>query len=322
MSLDAVQVFVHVVQAGSFTAAARRLGMPRSTVSLRVAELEKRLGAALLHRTTRSVRTTETGAAYFTAAARALSELSAAEQDAARAHEEPRGTLRIAGKGTGAGLVGDLAGRFLQAHPQISVDLRLLDRQVDLLAEHIDVAFHFGPLDDDAGVIGRKIGMSRRKLLASPDYLCSRPPIRHPRDLSGHELLCHTGRKEMLLVNEGGARFRVAVAGRFSANQISALQYQAIAGRGIAELPLGMVAEDLRRGALVDALPGWSSETYPIHIVYPKQRFVPRKVRAFVDFVAKAVAEGSCPEAAALGERRKAALRAIGAGGEAPEPRA
>jgi DNA-binding transcriptional LysR family regulator len=288
VNLDGIDMLVRVVEAGSFSEAARRLGMPKSTVSLRIAQLEKRLGVVLLKRTTRSVLPTEAGAAYVATAARVLSELRAVEEDVKRAQGEPRGVLRISFVGTGDGPVGALITAFLARYPEITVDLHLAEHRVDLLAEDVDVAIRIGTIDD-ANLVAKRVGTSYRKLFAAPAYLERRGAPDHPRDLRAHEMLAPVARREMELVNERGARVRIALRGRFTANRMSALRYQALAGAGIAGLPVAMAAEDVRRGALCPVLPAWRSDADPIHVVYAKQRFVPQKVRAFVDFAARAL---------------------------------
>ena len=287
VDLDGIDVFVRVVQAGTFSEAARQLGMPKSTVSLRVARLEKRLGVSLLKRTTRSVVPTEAGAAYFATATRVLAELRAAEESVTRAQDELRGTLRISTMGTGGGLIGDLVTAFLARYPRIGVELHLSEHRVDLLAENFDVALRIGRLGHDAGLVAKRIGTSYRKMFASPSYLARHPAIGHPRDLEGHQLLRPTGKHEIELVNERGARFRVPLGGRFSANRVTALRHQALAGIGIAHLPAGLATDDVRTGALCPVLPEWRSDLDPIHLVYPKQPFVPQRVRAFLEFTAR-----------------------------------
>ncbi len=295
VQLDGIEVFVRVVEAGSFSAAARRLGMPKSTVSLHVSRLEKRLGVVLLKRTTRSVRTTEAGAAYLTTAARVLAELRAAEADVSRADTEPRGVLRISIAGTGGSPVSDLLSAFLTRYPEIDLELSLNERRVDLVAEDIDVAIRMGSLADDDRLVARRIGTSSRRLFASPEYLRRRGVPEHPRDLTGHEILRPVGRSELELVSEGGAKHRVPFGRRFTANRLTALRHQAIAGLGIASLP-NVIAADVREGSLAAVLPEWRSNMDPVHVVYAKQRFVPQRVRAFVDFATRHLPPGAFGE--------------------------
>jgi DNA-binding transcriptional LysR family regulator len=218
-----------------------------------------------------------------------LSELRAAEEDITHAQGEPRGTLRVSTVGNGTGPIGDVLTAFLAKYPEISVDLHLSARRVDLLAENFDLAIRFGKLHEDAHLVAKRVGTSYRKMFASPGYLERHPAPEHPRDLHGHELLHPAGRRELELVSERGGRFRLHLSGRFCSNQITALRHQAIAGFGIANLPVSIASDDVRRGALRPVLPGWSSDPDPIHLVYPKQRFVPQKVRAFVEFAARAL---------------------------------
>ena len=164
---------------------------------------------------------------------------------------------------------------------------------MDFLLENIDIAVRMGQLDDDEHLVARKVGDSYRKLFASLVYLERRGMPRHPRELDGHEVLRSAQHREIELADEHGERVRVPLTGRFSANRISALQHQAVAGLGIALLPVSLADRDVRQGALSVVLPEWSSDPTPTYIVYRKQRFVPRKVRAFVEFALRALGAGA-----------------------------
>jgi DNA-binding transcriptional LysR family regulator len=292
MDLAAIGVFTRVVQVGSFSGAARELGMPKSTVSLRVAQLEARLGVGLLKRTTRRLHLTEAGRAYFDTCARTLAELEGAERSLTRAQDAPRGLLRIsAGTEAGTGMVGDLVAGFLIAYPDVAIDLQLSSRRVDLVAEDVDVAFRAGKLDDST-LKARRLGGSLLKLFASPAYLARRSAPRHPLELKRHDCLCLTASRaaeSVLDLRNGRERTRVVVRPRFSSNQVGAVRHQALAGGGIAFLPVHLCAAEVRRGELAPVLSDWRSEGVPIHLVHAAHRFVSPVVRAFLDHVGKSV---------------------------------
>ncbi|MET0391112.1 MAG: LysR family transcriptional regulator [Polyangiales bacterium] len=285
VSLDAVAIFVEVVKAKSFSEAARRLQLPKSTVSVRVAELETRLGIALLHRTTRKVTVTPAGEAYFVTAARSIAELQAAELEAAQAQAEPSGRLRITAPGADTGHVGDRIAEFLARHPRVSIELVMTDRKVDMLAENIDVAFRIGTLGDAPNLTARRIGYVHRALYASPDYLREHKPPTHPRELAAHALLLGKVEPELSLARNDGARASVRLQARFIANHPAGLRQQALRGHGIALLPSHMGDEDVRSSALRRVLPDWTTPSVPVSIVFPKQRYLPQRVRLFVDHV-------------------------------------
>ena len=284
MGLDAVAVFVEVVRARSFTAAAKALGLPRSTVSLRVTELEARLGVTLLHRTTRRVQPTPAGEAYFASAARSLADLQAAGVEASQAQTEPSGVLRVTSSSDGVGHVNDRITEFLALHPRISVDLWLTDRKIDLLSEGVDVAFRIGTLGDDPTLIAHRIDTAHLGLYASPAYLRQHPAPSHPRDLPGHDLMMFTRRASFSMTRER-EKLEIEAAPRFVANSAVALRHQARHGAGIALLPAVLVEDDLRPGSLVRVLDGWIGGTVPIHLVYTRQRYLPHRVRLFIELV-------------------------------------
>lgn len=296
MDLNAISVFARVVEAGSFTAAARRLEMPKSTVSLRVSQLEQTLGVTLLNRTTRRLSLTEDGQRYYETCTQALIALETAEATLTRAQRAPRGTLRItASVGMGLGLIGDVIASFLKEHPDVDVDLLLTSRVVDLLAENLDIAVRAGPLRDSR-MKARLVGTSVFKLYASPEYLKGRRMPTHPSDLKDHSCLRLTfaaDKAHVYDLRHGKKRMRVPVGGRFSANEIGAVRKLALAGLGIGLLPESACAEDLRRGRLVPVLPEWSSERTPVHLVFPAQRFVAPKVQAFVAYAARMLSGAS-----------------------------
>lgn len=288
MDLNEAAVFVKVVQAGSFSAAARLLGLPTSTVSTRVARLEKRLGVMLLQRTTRRLHLTDAGALYYEHAAAGLGYLLDAEAAVTESAGEPRGLLRVtAPADIGDHILTEIIRRMRQHFPEVSVDLLLTDRHVDLVAEGIDVAIRAGHLRDST-LIARRAGIARWAAFASPGYLESAPPLDVPQALRHHCCLQFTrlGRDSWTLANDGGG-VTVPVGGQVLVNDIGVIRSMAIAGEGIALLPCYLCRLECDEGRLVRVLPAWHGKADPIHIVYPRQRFLPPRLRAFVDLASE-----------------------------------
>ncbi|MGH7844593.1 MAG: LysR family transcriptional regulator [Candidatus Binatia bacterium] len=283
MDLDGIAVFVKVVQAGSFSQAARLLGMPNSTVSAKVSLLEKRLGVTLLQRTTRKLHLTQNGEAYFRRCVHALEELQVAESELATAQREPQGLLRLtAPVDTGRSLLPSLVSRFLERYPQMGVDLRVTNRVLDLVAEGIDLAIRAGRLKDSR-LIAKRFALGYFALWASSSYLKKYPAPSHPRELSQHECVKFSLFKDDgFALTDGKENVRKAVSGRLLADDFEVVKSLALLGKGIALLPSFLCAEEAKQEKLVRVLPGWHGEAVTVSLVYPKQRFVSPKVRAFI----------------------------------------
>jgi DNA-binding transcriptional LysR family regulator len=283
VNLDAIAVFVKVVQAGSFTHAAKLLNMPNSTVSAKVAALEKELGITLLQRTTRSLHLTEAGEVYFRRCLRALEELQAAENELAADRGAPKGVLRLtAPVELGRSVLPPVLDVLMKRHPAIEIDLVITNRLADLVAENIDVAVRAGPLKN-SGLIARRFSLGQFGLWASPGYLKKHSAPRNPDELNDHQCLRFapfTGRN--LQLSNGRERAQVALAGRITADDFETLRALAVLGWGIALLPSFLCAEEAKERKLVAVLPDWRGESVTISIVYPAQRFVSPKIRAFI----------------------------------------
>jgi DNA-binding transcriptional LysR family regulator len=283
VNLDAIAVFVKVVQAGSFTHAAKLLNMPNSTVSAKVAALEKELGITLLQRTTRSLHLTEAGEVYFRRCLRALEELQAAENELAADRGAPKGVLRLtAPVELGRSVLPPVLDVLMKRHPAIEIDLVITNRLADLVAENIDVAVRAGPLKN-SGLIARRFALGQFGLWASPGYLKKHSAPRNPDELNDHQCLRFapfTGRN--LQLSNGRERAQVALAGRITADDFETLRALAVLGWGIALLPSFLCAEEAKERKLVAVLPDWRGESVTISIVYPAQRFVSPKIRAFI----------------------------------------
>jgi DNA-binding transcriptional LysR family regulator len=283
VNLDAIAVFVKVVQAGSFTHAAKLLNMPNSTVSAKVAALEKELGITLLQRTTRSLHLTEAGEVYFRRCLRALEELQAAENELAADRGAPKGVLRLtAPVELGRSVLPPVLDVLMKRHPAIEIDLVITNRLADLVAENIDVAVRAGPLKN-SGLIARRFSLGQFGLWASPGYLKKHSAPRNPDELNDHQCLRFapfTGRN--LQLSNGRERAQVALAGRITADDFETLRALAVLGWGIALLPSFLCVEEAKERKLVAVLPDWRGESVTISIVYPAQRFVSPKIRAFI----------------------------------------
>jgi len=283
VDLDGIAVFVKVVQAGSFSQAAKLLNMPNSTVSAKVAALEKRLGVTLLQRTTRRLHLTEPGAGYFRRCLQALEGLQAAESELESERSETKGVLRLtAPVELGRSALPPVLDVLMKRHPAIKIDLIITNRLVDLVAENIDVAVRAGPLKN-SGLIAKRFVLGQFGLWASPSYLKNNSVPRNPDELKEHDCLRFapfTGRK--LQLTNGRERAQIALAGRITADDFEALRALAVLGWGIALLPSFLCAEEAKERKLVSVLPNWRGDSVSISVVYPAQRFVAPKIRAFI----------------------------------------
>lgn len=283
MDLDGIAIFVKVLQAGSFSQAAKLLGMPNSTVSAKVSALEKRLGVTLLQRTTRKLRATQAGEVYFQRSVRALEELQAAENELETGRVEPKGLLRLtAPVEIGHSLLPALVHAFLKKHPRTEVELIVTNRVLDLIVDGIDLAFRAGPLKDSS-LIAKRFDLGYFGLWASPDYLTKHAAPRNPKELALHNCLRFSRFKnEGFHLNNGRENVNVPVSGTSIADDFETLRSLAILGEGIAFLPSFLCSEETKQDKLTRVLPQWRGDKVSMSLVYPAQRFVPTKVRAFI----------------------------------------
>lgn len=283
MDLDGIAIFVKVMQAGSFSRAAKLLGMPNSTVSAKVSALEKRLGVTLLQRTTRKLRATQAGEAYFQRSVRALDELQAAENELETGRVEPKGLLRLtAPVEIGHSLLPALVHAFLKKHPRMEIELIVTNRVLDLVVDGIDLAIRAGPLKDSS-LIAKRFDLGDFGLWASPDYLAQHAAPSHPKELAQHNCLRFSRFKDDgVRLAHGRDNFNVAVSGQLVADDFETLRSLAILGEGIAFLPSFLCSEDTKEDKLTRVLPKWRGDKVSLSLVYPAQRFVPTKVRAFI----------------------------------------
>ena len=284
IDLNQMAVFAAVVRAGSFTGAARAIAQPKSTVSKRVAELERRLGARLLQRSTRRVQPTAEGAAYFERCERVLRDAEAADRAVLDSDAEPRGPVRVTAPVAMAGFLAPIFERYLAAHPAVALEVTLLDRKVDLIQEGFDLAVRAAPLRDSALVV-RRLGATDRCLCASPQLFATRRPPRHPRELAHHACIAFRTEpgKTAWVFARAGKRLTVEVGGRYSVSSGQLARSGALAGLGIANLPRFLVADDLAAGRLVPVLPDWPLEAGHMHLLYPSAVHLSPRVRALID---------------------------------------
>jgi DNA-binding transcriptional LysR family regulator len=280
VDLDGIAVFVKVVQAGSFSAAARLLGLPNTTVSAKVARLEKRLGVQLIQRTTRKLHITPAGRAYFERCVRGLEQIEAAEAEVSLSAREPRGLLRITAPGDVAhGLLPVFVGRFLERYPRTQVEVIVANRIVDLVGEGVHLAIRAGALRDSS-LVARKFMSYTGGLWASAAYLKRKGAPKAPAELDGHDFLAFPRLSgNALRLTDGRAHAEVAMKGRVAVDDLETLRNLVAQGRGI-----GMLVDYLGREAgLSPVLPKWNWSSGALSFVYPGQRFVPATVRAFID---------------------------------------
>lgn len=284
MDFNETAVFVKVVQAGSFSAAARQLGLPTSTISTRVSRLEKRLGINLLQRTTRRLNLTEAGTVFFQHAALGLGYMLEAEAAIDEARQQPQGKLKItAPADLGDGLLAGLLAHTQAAFPALELELLLTDRYIDLVADGVDIAIRTGDLRDSS-LIAKSLGTIRWSLFASQDYLARAATVEVPQDLHLHQCVQFTplGRDAWDLSSHQN-HMSIPMQAKTMANNIGVVKSMAESGLGIALLPTFICKESIKQGRLVSVLPDWHGKADPVHLVYPKQRFMPPKLRAFVD---------------------------------------
>ena len=286
--IEQLSAFVEVARSQSFAQAARRLDRHVSAVSRAVAALESRLGVRLLQRTTRRVALSEAGRDYFRRCEALLAEFEGADAEVRDRGAALHGTLRVsAATGSGQMLLAPIVPEFLAAHPLLTLDLQLSNRYVDLVDEGYDLALRVGTLADSR-LVARRLAPSHRVLVASAAYLERRGTVRTPQQLRAHACLVLDigGRPQRWEFERGRARAALDVAGPLHSNNMFALLDACRAGLGIALLPDFAVAAALQRGELHRVLPAWTSVAQAMYAVYPSARFIPAKVRAFVDFIA------------------------------------
>ena len=288
-----MEAFVQVVERGGFSAAARALAMTPSAVSKLVARLEARLGTQLVHRSTRKLQLTPEGRQFYERSLRVLAEMDEAERCVA-AGAAPRGRVTVnASVSFGHHVLVPLVARFLERHPQVTLDIVLTDRVVDLMDERADIAIRWGRLPP-SDLIARRLGETGQAIVGSPDYLARHGTPRKPQDLDAHNRLGWSVRRNVTdwPLRVAGRALDVPVSGSVRTADGETLRHLALAGVGLARLSLYHIHDDLRAGRLVPVLERFNPhDLEPIHAVYlGKAGRLPARVRALLDFLVEEVA--------------------------------
>lgn len=282
VDLNRIGTFVRVVEAGSFTAAAKQLGVPLSSVSRAVGHLESELGVRLLHRTTRKLHLSDAGQHFFQRMQTVIAATEEATQAVTGFASEPRGVVRItAPPGLGGDRFPDLMAKLFRRHPGIVLELKLTNRVVDLVGEGIDLAIRSGFLEDSS-LVARKLTDSSLGIFASPAYLARRGQPRKPSDLVHHDCLSYGAREAKIAWRLSGPRGEqsVAVTGPLVCDDMVFLRECALAGVGLALIPVEIAISSLNSGRLVRVLPRHGVVGGGVYLVWPSQKLVPARVVA------------------------------------------
>lgn len=306
--LRAAELFVKVVQLGSLSAAARRCGVSPATVSRIIHALEAEIGGRLLNRTSRKLNLTEAGEFYYSRVEQILHQVHEANDSVARLQTSPRGTLRVHSRMLiGNQFIAPALPGFMEAYPEIAVDLLMSNYAVDLVAQNIDVDIRIGKLKDSS-LVARKLANAYRIVCASPRYLESAPPLVTPSDLSMHNCLTYRldlGRTVWRFIDPKGRLTEVPVSGRLRSDNGQALLALTIAGQGVSIMPDWAVRDEIATGVLVRLLPDYQASHIEfdngVYAVFQHATQVPSKVRVFVDYIAGYFKERLCSASVATG---------------------
>jgi DNA-binding transcriptional LysR family regulator len=291
--LNALLIFAKVVEATSFSEAARRLGMPVSTVSRKIAELEDELGVRLLERSTRQLRLTDIGAEVLEQAQRSVEVSEAVDSVVSNQLTEVKGTLRLsAPPSISDSLVAPIATAFQASYPEVHIHVLVTERRVDHIAEGIDLAFRVGPLNDST-LVARRMLRYRHQLLASQKYLDRYEAPKKPNDLLEHRLLAFAfwNPQNAWTFTRGTARETVTFHPHLAMNDYAGLASALIAGSGIGELPPIVAPQLLRSGKLVEVIPNWHFPVVDVSVVHLGNRHIARPVRLFKEFATQMAPE-------------------------------
>jgi LysR family transcriptional regulator for bpeEF and oprC len=288
--LQAMEVFVQVVDAGGFTKAADNMQLPKATVSTLVQSLELALDVKLLHRTTRQVSVTSDGAAYYERCLRILSDVRDAEESLSSNRANPSGRLRVdASTGIAADIIIPALPDFFARYPDIVLDLGCSDRPVDLIEEGVDCAIRGGVLADSS-LIARRVGVLNFVTCATPAYLEKYGRPMHPSELANHRCVNYfsskTGKTYDWDFSRDGETIQMPTPASLAVNDSKAYIAAGMAGLGIMQMAGYVIAPLIKTGALELILDDWTSTPLPMHVVYPQNRHLSAKVRVFVEWVA------------------------------------
>jgi DNA-binding transcriptional LysR family regulator len=286
--LSEMEAFATVVDQGGFTDAAKKLGISKSAVSKHVSSLETRLGARLLNRTTRRVSPTEIGLAYYDRARRVLNDAGEADALVTSMQSAPSGVLRVSvATDFGVNHLSPILGGFLHEYPDITVNMVLNNRYVELISEGFDLAVRIGDLEDSS-LRARKLAETHKQMIASPAYLEEYGRPQRIDDLNEHKLLHYSNQANgsvWKLTAPSGEKRQIRSAGWLSVNDGQSLLNAAVNGLGIAFLPSFLYADAMKEGKLVPAIESHAPEVQGVYAVYPPGRYTQPKVRAFIDFL-------------------------------------
>ena len=285
-----METFIKVVDAGSMSAAADRMGVAKSAVSRRLKELEGHLGVELFHRTTRRLNLTDTGRTFYQQAVRILEDVLEAELATTQAHGELQGSLKIAlPMSFGIMHMGPAINDFLQKHPKIEFDLDFNDREVDLIQEGFDLAIRIANLPDSS-LIARRLAPIQQVVFASPDYLDNYGTPKSPDELQHHQCLAYSlinDHKTWRFQDNNSQEIKISITPHLKASVGEFLRDAAVNGQGISVLPTFIVYKEIENGALVPILTDYIPNPISAYAIYPQTRHLSQRVRQFVDFLVK-----------------------------------
>lgn len=294
--LNDIAVFIQVVESGSFTQAAERMGISKSVVSKYVTRLESGLGARLLNRSTRRLSMTEVGRSFFEQCKCGLEAIENAEAEVSSLQNAPRGVLRLnVPMSFGILHISPLLPEFQVKYPDIRIDMVLEDRQVDLIDEGVDLAIRIAEMADSS-LVARRLGPCRHVVCASPTYFASKGIPRKPEELRHHNAISyryHDSPTSWRFITPDGAQTSVQISGSIQVNNSLALKQVLLAGGGMALIPTFVVGDELRTGRLQRVLGRYRANEISIYAVYPQRRHLSPKVTAFVEFLSHHINE--CP---------------------------
>lgn len=292
--LSAMRAFVRVVQTGSFSATGREMNTSQTTISKKVAALEKKIGVKLLARSSRDHALTPAGAKYYQTCVDILGELDEAEAEARSEVASPQGTIRISAPvAFGRILLAPIMAEFFQRYPDIKVDLQLSDQHTDLISDGIDVAIRAKQLEDST-LIARHLFDNPMLVLAAPSYLQQHGEPKNPEDLKQHNCLVYSRMKDINVwrFTKQNQKHAIAVNGNFQSDNGDVLLEVALTGMGIVILPIWMVEHHLKEGQLTQLMSDYTGQNLPFNAVYLQSRYTPLKVRCLIDYLKEKLPNG------------------------------
>ena len=283
MDLNEIAIFIAVVEKGSFTQAAVSLDMPKSTVSAKISSLEARLGVTLIQRTTRKLHITDVGQEYYQQCLHAIAQIAQAEKQVTQDQSVPQGLLRVSAPiELGGTLLPAVIYEFQKKFPQVELELILSDKYVDFIAERIDIGIRVGILKDSS-LVAKKLGNIFFAPFASPKYLKNISEPKTPLDLEHHHTVVFTTIGDKWELFSGNSSQEIKVNKAIKINDLNLIKNLTIQGQGITLLPTFLCLPEVKAGKLVRILKKWRTGERPVHIVYPSQKHVSPKIRAFID---------------------------------------